>query len=75
MHIINRDLFSSQKYYSGDQIEKNEISWAFSMYGERSDAYIVWVGMPEGKKALEKQGGKREDNVKMDLQEVGWGMD
>jgi hypothetical protein len=37
---------------------------------ERRDAYRVWVGKPEGKRAL---GRPREDNIKMDLQAVGWG--
>jgi hypothetical protein len=32
--------------------------------------YRVLVGKPEGKRSL---GGPREDNIKMDLQEVGCG--
>ena len=37
---------------------------------ERRDAYRVLVGKPEGKRAL---GRPREDNIKIDLQAVGWG--
>jgi hypothetical protein len=44
--------------------------------GERRGVYRVLVGKPEGKRTL---GGPRcrwEDNIKMDLKEVGcWGMD
>jgi len=47
-----------------------------STYGERRGVYRVLVGKPEGKRKL---GGPRlrwEDNIKMDLQEVGCrGMD
>jgi hypothetical protein len=33
------------------------------------------VGRPEGKRPLGRPKRKWEDNIKMDLQEVGWGMD
>jgi hypothetical protein len=36
--------------------------------GEKRDVYRVLVGKPEGKRLL---GRPREDNIKMDLQEVG----
>ena len=31
------------------------------------------MGKPEGKKPLRRPRRRREDNIKMDLQEVGWG--
>jgi hypothetical protein len=31
------------------------------------------VGKPEGKRPLERPRRRRKDNIKMDLQEVGWG--
>ena len=35
-----------------------------------------WLGKPEGKRQLERPRRRREDNIKMDLQEVeGGGMD
>ena len=43
--------------------------------GERRNAYIVLVGKPEGKKPLGRSNRRGEDNIKMDLQEVEWGMD
>jgi len=43
---------------------------------ERSDAYKVLVGKPEGKRPLERPRSRWEDNIKMELQEVGCsGMD
>jgi hypothetical protein len=41
--------------------------------GERRGVYRVLVGKPEGKTSLERPRHRWEDNIKMDLQEVGWG--
>jgi hypothetical protein len=41
--------------------------------GERRDAYRVLVGKPEGKRLLGRPRLRWEDNIKLDLQEVGWG--
>jgi hypothetical protein len=41
---------------------------------ERRGLYRVLVGKPEGKKPLGIH-RYRWDNIKMDLQEMGWGMD
>jgi hypothetical protein len=41
--------------------------------GERSGAYRVLVGKPEGKGALGIPKRRWEDNIKMGLQEVGCG--
>jgi hypothetical protein len=40
---------------------------------DRKVASGVWVGIPEGRKPLGKPTRRWEDNVKMGLQEVGWG--
>ena len=42
-------------------------------HGERRGVYRVLVGKPEGKRPLERPRRRREDNIKMDLQEVGCG--
>jgi 3-oxoacyl-ACP reductase-like protein len=44
-----------------------------SIYGERSGAYRVLVGKPEGKGPLGRSRRRWENNIKMDLQEVGCG--
>ena len=50
------------------------MSWACSMCGgRRGDRYWVLVGRPEGRRPLERPRCRREDNIKMDLQEVGCG--
>jgi hypothetical protein len=43
--------------------------------GERTGAYRVLVGRPGGKRSLERPRRRWEDNIKLDLQEVAWGMD
>ena len=41
--------------------------------GERRSAYRVLVGKPEGKRPFGRSRRRREDNIKMDLWEVGCG--
>jgi hypothetical protein len=42
-------------------------------YGEGRGVYRVLVGKPEGKRPLGRPRRRWEDNIKMDLQEVGGG--
>jgi len=41
--------------------------------GEGREVHRVLVGRPEGKRPLGRLRRRWEDNIKMDLQEVGWG--
>jgi hypothetical protein len=41
--------------------------------GKGSSAYRISVGRPEKKRPLGRPRFRWEDNIKMDLQEVGWG--
>ena len=46
--------------------------------GQGRGVYRVLVGKPEGKRPLGRPRRRWEDNIKMDLQEVGrglWGLD
>jgi hypothetical protein len=43
--------------------------------GERRGAYRALVGKPEGRRPLERSRRRWEDNIKVDLREVGWGID
>ena len=40
--------------------------------GEGRGVYMVLVGKSEGKRPLGRPRHRCEDNIKMDLQEVGW---
>jgi hypothetical protein len=41
--------------------------------GDRRVAYRALVGKPEGRRPLGRPRRRCEDNIKMDLREVGWG--
>jgi hypothetical protein len=50
----------------------NEMRWA-GHAAHMGRVYRVLVGKPEGKRPLGRHRRRREDNIKMDLQEVGCG--
>ena len=41
--------------------------------GEKSSVYRILVGKPEEKRPLGRPRRRLEENITMDLQEVGWG--
>jgi hypothetical protein len=41
--------------------------------GESRGVYRILVGKPEGKRSLGRPRRRWKDNMKLDLQEVGWG--
>ena len=56
-------------------IKSRRVRWAghVARMGERRGVYSVLVGKPEGKRPLGRLRRRWEDNIKMDLQEVGCG--
>ena len=46
--------------------------WAGYVARSGRGAYRVFVGKPEGKRPLRRPRFRWEDNIKMDLEEVGW---
>jgi hypothetical protein len=42
--------------------------------GEKRGAYRILVGRPEGRRPLGRPRHRWEDNINMDLEEVGWGV-
>ena len=46
-------------------------SWPVARMGKSGGVYRVLVGKPEGKRPLERPRRRWENNIKMDLQEVG----
>jgi len=47
------------------------ISFAFKSVGN-SFSYNILVGKPEGKRPLGRPRHRWEDNIRMDLREMGW---
>jgi len=48
---------------------------AYGAYGEGRGVHRVLMGRPEGKRPLGRSRRRWEDNIKMDLREVGGGGD
>jgi hypothetical protein len=55
-------------------IKSKRMRWAFHVarIGEKSNAYSLLVGAPEGKSPLRKPRRRWVDNIRKDLGEVGW---
>jgi hypothetical protein len=71
-----KDLYSSPDIIRA--INSRRMRWAghVTRMGEGRGAYRILVGRTEGKRQLGRPRRRWEDNIKMDLQEVGWeGMD
>ena len=68
------DLYTSPIIFR--VIKSRIMSWAghVARMGERRGVYNVLVGKPEGKRPLGRPRRRWEDNVKMNLQEVGCGI-
>ena len=56
-------------------VKSRQMRWAghVARMGEDRGVYMVLVGKPEGKRPLGRPRRRWEDNIKMDLQEVGGG--
>jgi hypothetical protein len=56
-------------------IKSRRMRWAghVAHIGEGRGAYRILVGRPEGRRPLGRPRHRWEDDIKMDLQEVGWG--
>ncbi|KAJ4431801.1 hypothetical protein ANN_20406 [Periplaneta americana] len=75
-----RKLHNSELHelYSSPDIIRNiqsiRLRWAghVALMGESRNAYRVLVGRPEGKRPLGRPRRRWEDNIKMDLREVGY---
>jgi hypothetical protein len=75
--LHNKELYA---LYSSPNIirviKSRRLRWAghVARMGARRGAYRVLVGKPEGRKPLGIPRRRWEDNIKMGLREVGWGV-
>ena len=67
------DLYSSRNIVR--VIKSRRMRWAghVARMGEERQVYRVLMGKPEGKRSLGGPGRRWVDNIRMDLQEVGFG--
>jgi hypothetical protein len=74
--LHNKELYA---LYSSPNIiqaiKSRRLRWAghVACMGEKRGAYRALVGKPEGRRPLGRPRRRWEDNIKMDLREVGWG--
>jgi hypothetical protein len=74
--LHNKELYA---LYSSPNIirviKSRKLKWAghVAHMGERRGAFRALVGKPEGRRPVERPRHRWEDNIKMDLREVGWG--
>jgi hypothetical protein len=74
--LHNKELYA---LYSSPNIirviKSRKLRWTghVARVGERRGAYRALVGKPEGMRPLGRPRRRWEDNIKMDLREVGWG--
>jgi hypothetical protein len=74
--LHNKELYA---LYSSPSIilviKSRRVRWEghVARIGERRGAYMALVGKPEGRRPLGRPRRRWEDNIKMDLHEVGWG--
>jgi hypothetical protein len=67
------DLYSSPNIIP--VIKSRRMQWAghVARMGEKRGAYRILVGRPEGRRQLGRPMRRWENNIKMDIQDVGWG--
>jgi hypothetical protein len=59
-------------------MKSRRMRWAehVARIGDRRNAYNILVGKPEGERPLRRPRRRWEDNIRLDLREIGWeGMD
>jgi len=67
------DLYTSPNIIQVIKLRRMRWTGHVVCMGERRGACRVLVGQPEGKRGLGRPRHRREINIKMDLQEVGFG--
>jgi hypothetical protein len=76
--LYNEELNDLNSSLNNIRVMKSRrMRWAgyVARMGEKRDAYRILVGRPEERRPLGRPRRRWEDNIKMDLQEVGWGLD
>jgi hypothetical protein len=69
------DLYSSSNIIRVIKLRRIRRAGHVARMGEKRGAFRILVGSPEGTRPLGRPRRRWEDNIKMDIQDVGWGMD
>jgi hypothetical protein len=73
LHNELHNLYSSPSIIR--MIKTRRMRWAehVSQIGEKRNAHRILVGKLEGRRLLGRPRHRWEDNIKMDVREIGWG--
>ena len=71
--ILTTDFYCSPKIVRAIKSRRMKLAGHVTLMEERRGVYRVLVGKPQGKTPLGRHKRRWEDNIKMDLQEVGRG--
>jgi hypothetical protein len=66
------DLYSSPNIIRVTKSRRMRWAGHVERMGEKRGTYRILVGRPEGRRPLGRPRHRWEDNIKMDLQTVGW---
>jgi hypothetical protein len=55
-----------------DHFREDEMDTVCSTYRKKRNAYWILVGKPNGKRLLGRPRRRWQDNIKIDLREIGW---
>jgi hypothetical protein len=66
------DLYSSPNIIRVIKSGRMRWAWHVARMTEKRGAYRILVRRPEGRRPLGRPRRRWEDNIKMDIQEVGW---
>jgi hypothetical protein len=69
------DLYSSLNIIRVIKSRRMRSAGHVARMGEKRGAYRIFMGRTEGRRPLGRPRRRWEDNIKMDLQAVGWGKD
>jgi hypothetical protein len=74
--LHNEELHNSNSSLSIIRmIKSRRMRWAghVARTGAKSNAYMILLGKPEGKRPLGRPRRRWEDNIKMDIRDIEWG--
>jgi hypothetical protein len=68
-----KDYITKSVMICADQIKKNKMGTSRGMYGIQENCEEGFGGGCDGNRPLKRSRRRWEDNIKMDVKEVGWG--
>jgi hypothetical protein len=73
--VVFPNIYIQNEFHTYNFANPRRMRWAWQVarMESKTNACRILVGKPEGKNPLRISRWKTEDNIKMDLTEIGWG--